>query len=171
MSLGDVQSDHDKLKGGKTTKSTKASHGGQLEAPEDEEFWTDDEDGGYDDVSAGLKLPRAGIPPYRGGTAGSDTVAREFLNLPPKFLQILRQGGKAFQDYFAPMQLEISQSWGLSALLEYFIAATRLQVTLWRRNGLSPDPTECEDNLTKNIIRMLRQEAQSERHLTFPPAE
>ena len=98
MSLGDVQSDHDKLKGGKTKTYTKASRGGQLEALEDEEFWTDDEDGGYEDVSAGLQLPRAGIPPYRGGTAGSDTVARELLNLPPKFLQILRQGARPFRN-------------------------------------------------------------------------
>ena len=146
------------------------------EAPAGEE----DVDGSYGSSGEGVSADeglRSSLDLFRAAAGLSilsphaDTVSKTFSNLPQKFLQILGQGAKKFQDFFSPHQLEITRASQLSARLRYFNESVRVEGILFHRNGLTIEASGCEEKLIPKPLRMVRPDAQLERHLSFPPGE
>ena len=94
-----------------------------------------------------------------------------FRGLPKKMIQVLKQGGKGFEIFFEPLQVDVTKTAELFKLLRHYREGTQLITQICRSNGLTLDPQDCLSKLERTPLYMVRPDHRIDAHLAFPRTE
>lgn len=96
-------------------------------------------------------------------------LMQKFPDLPRKMFQVLRQGGKGFQDFYEPLQIDVTTPTEFFQLLRHYKDGQQLTAQLCRANGLTMEPAECMEDLEERPLYKVRPDKRIDSQLTFPP--
>ena len=79
-----------------------------------------------------------------------------FRGLPKKMIQVLKQGGKGFEIFFEPLQVDVTTTAELFKPRRHYKEGTQLITQICRSNGLTLDPQDCLSKLERTPLYMVR---------------